>query len=81
MIIFVKQLLSCFTDTIHNNLWKTNPVTGTHYQINSESLLTWYQARKSCQQQNAELLSITDVREEMYLLGKVKKQNIIKQAS
>uniref|UniRef100_A0A672TQ34 Mannose receptor C-type 1 n=1 Tax=Strigops habroptila TaxID=2489341 RepID=A0A672TQ34_STRHB len=56
-------------DTIHNNLWKTNPVTGTHYQINSESLLTWYQARKSCQQQNAELLSITDVREEMYLLG------------
>uniref|UniRef100_A0A8B9GM35 MRC1 protein n=1 Tax=Amazona collaria TaxID=241587 RepID=A0A8B9GM35_9PSIT len=57
------------TDTIHNNLWKTNPVTGTHYQINSESLLSWYQARKSCQQQNAELLSITDVREEMYLLG------------
>ncbi|XP_030908399.2 macrophage mannose receptor 1 [Melopsittacus undulatus] len=56
-------------DAIHNNLWKTNPVTGTHYQINSESLLTWYQARKSCQQQNAELLSITDVREEMYLLG------------
>uniref|UniRef100_A0A8B9GDX9 MRC1 protein n=1 Tax=Amazona collaria TaxID=241587 RepID=A0A8B9GDX9_9PSIT len=59
------------TDTIHNNLWKTNPVTGTHYQINSESLLSWYQARKSCQQQNAELLSITDVREEMYLLGKL----------
>uniref|UniRef100_A0A8B9M0R7 Macrophage mannose receptor 1 n=1 Tax=Accipiter nisus TaxID=211598 RepID=A0A8B9M0R7_9AVES len=56
-------------DTIHNNLWKTNPVTETHYQINSESLLTWHQARRSCQQQNAELLSITDLREEMYLLG------------
>ncbi|XP_027551432.1 macrophage mannose receptor 1-like [Neopelma chrysocephalum] len=56
-------------DTTHNNLWKTNPVTATRYQINSESLLTWHQARKSCQQQNAELLSITDLREEMYLLG------------
>ncbi|KFQ05099.1 Macrophage mannose receptor 1, partial [Leptosomus discolor] len=56
-------------DNIHNNLWKTNPVTETHYQINSESLLTWHQARKSCQQQNAELLSVTDLHEEMYLLG------------
>ncbi|NXC68371.1 MRC1 protein, partial [Anhinga anhinga] len=46
-------------DTIHNDLWKTNPVTETHYQINSESLLTWHQARKSCQQQNAELLRLT----------------------
>ncbi|NXL50685.1 MRC1 protein, partial [Podilymbus podiceps] len=55
--------------TIHNDLWKTNPVTETHYQINSESLLTWHQARKSCHQQNAELLSVTDPREEMYLLG------------
>ncbi|XP_048163078.1 macrophage mannose receptor 1-like [Corvus hawaiiensis] len=56
-------------DTTHNNFWKTNPVTETRYQINSESLLTWHQARKSCQQQNAELLSIADLREEMYLLG------------
>ncbi|NXD57275.1 MRC1 protein, partial [Corvus moneduloides] len=56
-------------DTTHNNFWKTNPVTETRYQINSESLLTWHQARKSCQQQNAELLSIVDLREEMYLLG------------
>ncbi|KAK4828116.1 hypothetical protein QYF61_023914 [Mycteria americana] len=56
-------------DTIRNDLWKTNPVTETHYQINSESLLTWHQARKSCQQQNAELLSVTDLHEEMYLLG------------
>ncbi|NXU62584.1 MRC1 protein, partial [Horornis vulcanius] len=49
----------------HNNFWKTNPVTETHYQINSESLLTWHQARKSCQQQDAELLRITDLREEI----------------
>uniref|UniRef100_A0A8B9GDI6 MRC1 protein n=1 Tax=Amazona collaria TaxID=241587 RepID=A0A8B9GDI6_9PSIT len=50
-------------------MWNPDRSLGTHYQINSESLLSWYQARKSCQQQNAELLSITDVREEMYLLG------------
>ncbi|XP_074430638.1 macrophage mannose receptor 1-like [Larus michahellis] len=56
-------------DTIHKDLWKTNPVTETHYQINSESLLTWHQARKSCHQQNAELLSVTDLHEGMYLLG------------
>uniref|UniRef100_A0A8B9NY81 MRC1 protein n=1 Tax=Apteryx owenii TaxID=8824 RepID=A0A8B9NY81_APTOW len=58
-------------DTIHNDVWKTNPLTETYYQINSESLLTWHQARKSCQQQNAELLSVTDLHEEMYLLGKL----------
>lgn len=68
----VKLLVSSFIDTTHNNFWKTNPVTETRYQINSESLLTWHQAIKSCQQQDAELLSITDLREEMYLLGKVK---------
>uniref|UniRef100_A0A8C3KED6 MRC1 protein n=1 Tax=Calidris pygmaea TaxID=425635 RepID=A0A8C3KED6_9CHAR len=56
-------------DTIRSDLWKTNPMTETHYQINSESLLTWHQARKSCQQQNAELLSVTDLHEGMYLLG------------
>uniref|UniRef100_A0A8C3KBI1 Macrophage mannose receptor 1 n=1 Tax=Calidris pygmaea TaxID=425635 RepID=A0A8C3KBI1_9CHAR len=58
-------------DTIRSDLWKTNPMTETHYQINSESLLTWHQARKSCQQQNAELLSVTDLHEGMYLLGKL----------
>ncbi|NXL83123.1 MRC1 protein, partial [Alectura lathami] len=56
-------------DTLHKDLWKTNPLTETHYQINSNSHLTWHQARKSCQQQNAELLSVTDLHEEMFLLG------------
>uniref|UniRef100_G1N6I5 Macrophage mannose receptor 1 n=1 Tax=Meleagris gallopavo TaxID=9103 RepID=G1N6I5_MELGA len=49
--------------------WKTNPLTETHYQINANSLLTWHQARRSCQQQNAELLSVTSPHEEMFLLG------------
>ncbi|NXY83056.1 MRC1 protein, partial [Alcedo cyanopectus] len=32
-----------------------------------QSALTWHQARKSCQQQNAELLSVTEIHEQMYL--------------
>ncbi|XP_067418418.1 macrophage mannose receptor 1-like [Emydura macquarii macquarii] len=47
--------------------WKTDPSTGFHYQINSQSALTWHQARKSCQQQNAELLSVTQMHEQMFL--------------
>uniref|UniRef100_A0A8C8RLT3 Mannose receptor C-type 1 n=1 Tax=Pelusios castaneus TaxID=367368 RepID=A0A8C8RLT3_9SAUR len=51
------------------DFWITNPLTGIHYQINSNSALTWYQARKSCQQQHAELLSITELHEQSYMTG------------
>uniref|UniRef100_A0A8C5T8B6 C-type lectin domain-containing protein n=1 Tax=Malurus cyaneus samueli TaxID=2593467 RepID=A0A8C5T8B6_9PASS len=47
--------------------WTEDVSTGIHYQINSESALTWHQARKSCQQQNAELLSITETEEQAYV--------------
>ncbi|NXT70011.1 MRC1 protein, partial [Chaetops frenatus] len=47
--------------------WTEDVSTGVHYQINSESALTWHQARKSCQQQNAELLSITETQEQAYI--------------
>ncbi|NXB50273.1 MRC1 protein, partial [Leucopsar rothschildi] len=47
--------------------WIEDVSTGIHYQINSESALTWHQARKSCQQQNAELLSITETQEQAYI--------------
>ncbi|NXI94480.1 MRC1 protein, partial [Psophia crepitans] len=47
--------------------WTEDVSTGIHYQINSESALTWHQARKSCQQQNAELLSITEIHEQTYI--------------
>ncbi|XP_044863743.1 macrophage mannose receptor 1-like isoform X1 [Mauremys mutica] len=50
-----------------HKFWTTDPLTGTHYQINFQSALTWHQARKSCQQQSAELLSITEIHEQMYL--------------
>uniref|UniRef100_A0A8C5Y4E3 Macrophage mannose receptor 1 n=1 Tax=Microcebus murinus TaxID=30608 RepID=A0A8C5Y4E3_MICMU len=51
------------------SLWNKDPLTSIAYQINSKSALTWQQARKSCQQQNAELLSITEIHEQTYLTG------------
>ncbi|NXM05193.1 MRC1 protein, partial [Tyrannus savana] len=57
-----------FCPTANNDrFWNTDPLTGTYYQINYQSALTWHQARKSCQQQNAELLSVTEIHEHMYL--------------
>ncbi|NWR28901.1 MRC1 protein, partial [Tachuris rubrigastra] len=53
--------------------WTEDVSTGIHYQINSESALTWHQARKSCQQQNAELLSITEIQEQAYIRELTKK--------
>ncbi|NXP80077.1 MRC1 protein, partial [Ramphastos sulfuratus] len=49
--------------------WAADPVTNAHYQINSESALTWHQARQSCQQQGAELLSVTDIHQQLHLEG------------
>uniref|UniRef100_A0A8B9EC39 Macrophage mannose receptor 1 n=1 Tax=Anser cygnoides TaxID=8845 RepID=A0A8B9EC39_ANSCY len=52
-----------------DSLWNTDPLTNVQYQINFEAALTWHQARKSCQQQKAELLSITELHEQTYLTG------------
>ncbi|XP_062983516.1 macrophage mannose receptor 1-like [Elgaria multicarinata webbii] len=52
-----------------DHLWKTDPLTNVQYQINENAALTWYQASKSCQQQNANLLGITGLHEQMYLAG------------
>ncbi|XP_070582570.1 macrophage mannose receptor 1-like [Erythrolamprus reginae] len=49
--------------------WIKNHWTGDRYQINSGSALTWDQARKSCQQQHSELLSISELSEQGYLMG------------
>lgn len=51
--------------------WTTGPVATVQYQINSDAALTWFQASKSCQQQDANLLDITEVHEQMYLTGKI----------
>ncbi|XP_064018396.1 macrophage mannose receptor 1 isoform X1 [Pogoniulus pusillus] len=52
-----------------DSLWNTDPLTNVQYQINSDAALQWHQARKSCQQQKAELLSITELHEQTYLAG------------
>lgn len=62
---------SPFSHTDIDRFWSTDPLTGTHYQINHQSALTWHQARKSCQQQNAELLSVTEIHEQIYLRGEL----------
>ncbi|XP_063777611.1 macrophage mannose receptor 1-like [Pseudophryne corroboree] len=49
--------------------WTTDSVTGANYQIMADSAITWYQARRSCQQQDAELLSITELHEQTYISG------------
>ncbi|KAM4543684.1 macrophage mannose receptor 1 [Fundulus diaphanus] len=49
--------------------WDTDPVTGVQYQRNTQAALTWHQARKSCQQQGADLLSIMELHEQSYISG------------
>uniref|UniRef100_A0A667Y143 Mannose receptor C-type 1 n=1 Tax=Myripristis murdjan TaxID=586833 RepID=A0A667Y143_9TELE len=74
--------LWCATETDYNNDkkwgfcptksssgWDTDPVTGVQYQRNVQSILTWHQARKSCQQQGADLLSIVELHEQTYISG------------
>ncbi|XP_054027215.1 macrophage mannose receptor 1 [Dryobates pubescens] len=50
-----------------DRFWSTDPLTGAHYQVNHQAALTWHQARQSCQQQEAELLSVTELQEQQYL--------------
>ncbi|XP_032090962.1 macrophage mannose receptor 1-like [Thamnophis elegans] len=56
-------------DKNDNFFWTKNHWTEDLYQINSGSALTWDEARKSCQQQNSELLSINELYEQAYLTG------------
>ncbi|XP_070783907.1 macrophage mannose receptor 1 [Enoplosus armatus] len=58
-----------FCPTKASSGWDTDPVTGVEYQRNSQSVLTWHQARKSCQQQGADLLSIVELHEQSYISG------------
>ncbi|XP_032407990.1 macrophage mannose receptor 1 isoform X1 [Xiphophorus hellerii] len=49
--------------------WDTDPVTRVQYQRNTQATLTWHQARMSCQQQGADLLSIVELHEQSYISG------------
>ncbi|XP_028971190.2 macrophage mannose receptor 1 [Esox lucius] len=57
----------CPTTTTEH--WHKNPVTGSFYQLNLHSALTWHQARTSCQQQGADLASITEPHQQTYISG------------
>ncbi|XP_041824858.1 macrophage mannose receptor 1 [Melanotaenia boesemani] len=58
-----------FCPTKGSTGWDTDPVTGVQYQRNPQAALTWYQARKSCQQQGGDLLSIVELHEQSYISG------------
>ncbi|XP_059828140.1 macrophage mannose receptor 1 [Hypanus sabinus] len=52
-----------------NSLWRNNSLTGKCYQANTQSALTWHEARRSCQQQNSDLLSVTELHAQTFLSG------------
>uniref|UniRef100_A0A8C2ATD5 Mannose receptor, C type 1b n=1 Tax=Cyprinus carpio TaxID=7962 RepID=A0A8C2ATD5_CYPCA len=56
-----------YCPTRDNAFWVKHPLTNVYYQVNSRSALTWYQARKSCQQQGAELLSVSEPHEHTFV--------------
>uniref|UniRef100_A0A8B9LX51 Mannose receptor, C type 1a n=1 Tax=Astyanax mexicanus TaxID=7994 RepID=A0A8B9LX51_ASTMX len=58
-----------FCPTQSTSGWDSDPITGVVYQRNTQSVLTWHQARKSCQQQGADLLSIVELHEQTYISG------------
>ncbi|XP_056598468.1 macrophage mannose receptor 1b isoform X2 [Triplophysa dalaica] len=65
-----------YCPTPDNTFWSKNPLTNVFYQLNDKSALTWHQARKSCQQQGAELLSVSEPHEHTFVSGMtVKTQN------
>ncbi|XP_053299336.1 C-type mannose receptor 2 [Pleuronectes platessa] len=49
--------------------WDTDPLTDSCYQFNFHATLSWSEARISCQQQGADLLSITKLHEQTYING------------
>ncbi|XP_065132564.1 macrophage mannose receptor 1-like [Paramisgurnus dabryanus] len=64
----------CPTREIHYRVWVKNPLTNFYYQLNDESKLTWHEANKSCQQQGAELLSVSEPYEYIFVSGMIVKR-------
>lgn len=59
----------CPITSIREGWWATDFMSGSMYQVNGNAALTWYQARRSCHQQDAELLSVTEVHEQTFISG------------
>ncbi|KAG7505964.1 hypothetical protein JOB18_044116 [Solea senegalensis] len=49
--------------------WDTDPLADSCYQFNFQATLSWSEARISCQQQGADLLSVTKLHEQTYING------------
>ncbi|OCT62260.1 C-type mannose receptor 2 isoform X2 [Xenopus laevis] len=49
--------------------WDKDPLTQNCYQFNFQSALSWSEAWTSCRQQDAHLLSITEIHEQTYING------------
>uniref|UniRef100_A0A3Q2PGH8 Mannose receptor C-type 2 n=1 Tax=Fundulus heteroclitus TaxID=8078 RepID=A0A3Q2PGH8_FUNHE len=56
-------------DNSCETFWKTDSVTDSCYQFNMQATLSWSEARISCQQQGADLLSIGKLHEQTYING------------
>uniref|UniRef100_A0A670J2K5 C-type mannose receptor 2 n=1 Tax=Podarcis muralis TaxID=64176 RepID=A0A670J2K5_PODMU len=52
-----------------DTFWDRDQLTNSCYQFNFQSTLSWQEAGKSCEQQGASLLSITEVHEQTYING------------
>ncbi|XP_049454403.1 macrophage mannose receptor 1b [Epinephelus fuscoguttatus] len=62
-----EQELWGYCPTTSTDHWAKNLVTGAYYQLNTQSVLTWDQAKTSCQQQGASLLSVIDPNEQAFV--------------
>uniref|UniRef100_A0A673LZD3 C-type mannose receptor 2-like n=1 Tax=Sinocyclocheilus rhinocerous TaxID=307959 RepID=A0A673LZD3_9TELE len=51
--------------------WDINPLMDNCYQFNFQATLSWSETRTSCQQQGADLLSITKVEEQIFINGEI----------
>ncbi|KAA0705893.1 C-type mannose receptor 2 [Triplophysa tibetana] len=49
--------------------WDINPLMDNCYQFNFQATLSWSEARTSCHQQGADLVSITKLEEQIYING------------
>ncbi|KTF75962.1 hypothetical protein cypCar_00046669, partial [Cyprinus carpio] len=58
-----------YTGTDCATFWDINALMDNCYQFNFLARLSWSEARTSCQQQGADLLSITKVEEQIFING------------
>lgn len=52
--------------------WDKDHLTNSCYQFNFQSTLSWREAWNSCEQQGANLLSITEIHEQTYINGEAR---------